>query len=109
MAIDISKLNRKQLDTLRSKIDTREQEMHKQAIADLRARISKLVADEGYTMDEVFGRRTRRATKRTGAKVPPKYRNPADPTKTWSGRGKRPNWFNAAIAAGKKEKDLLIK
>ena len=38
----------------------------------------------------------------------PKYRNPAEPAQTWSGRGKRPRWFNAALAAGKKEKDLLI-
>ena len=42
------------------------------------------------------------------AKVKPKYRNPANKSETWTGRGKRPRWFNAALAAGKKEKDLLI-
>jgi len=26
----------------------------------------------------------------------------------WSGRGKRPRWFNDALKAGKKEKDLAI-
>src|SRR6185437_8267701 len=41
-------------------------------------------------------------------KVAPKYRNPAG-SETWSGRGKRPRWFLAALKAGKKEKDLLIK
>jgi len=25
----------------------------------------------------------------------PKYRNPADPTQTWTGRGKRPVWIKA--------------
>ena len=25
----------------------------------------------------------------------PKYRNPADPTQTWAGRGKRPVWIKA--------------
>lgn len=28
---------------------------------------------------------------------------------TWSGVGKRPNWFKAALAAGKKEDELLVK
>ena len=41
-------------------------------------------------------------------KVKPKYRNPADPKVTWAGRGMQPRWFREAIAAGKKEKDLLI-
>lgn len=29
--------------------------------------------------------------------------------RTWSGRGKRPDWFKAALAAGKMPEDLLIK
>ncbi|MGA7296054.1 MAG: H-NS histone family protein [Rhodanobacteraceae bacterium] len=108
MAIDVTKLNRKQLNALRNKIESREEEMNKNALKDLRARISAMVKDEGFTMDEVFGRRSKRASKRTG-KVPPKYQNPSDPGQTWSGRGKRPRWFNAALKSGKKEKDLLIK
>ncbi len=108
MAIDVTKLNRKQLNALRNKIESREEEMNKNALKDLRARITAMVKDEGFTMDEVFGRRAKRTTKRTG-KVPPKYQNPSDPSQTWSGRGKRPRWFNAALKSGKKEKDLLIK
>ena len=27
--------------------------------------------------------------------------------KTWGGMGKRPDWFNAALASGKKPEDLL--
>ncbi|MCW2283349.1 DNA-binding protein H-NS [Rhodoblastus acidophilus] len=33
-------------------------------------------------------------------KVVPKYRNPASPDETWSGRGKRPKWLVKALAAG---------
>ena len=36
----------------------------------------------------------------------PKYRSPDG--RTWSGVGKRPNWFLDALAAGLKEADLLI-
>ena len=42
-----------------------------------------------------------------GTSVAAKYRNPDDAEQTWSGRGKRPRWFNDALKAGKKESDLL--
>ena len=41
-------------------------------------------------------------------KVAPKYRNPANPEQTWTGRGKRPRWFSEALAKGRKESDLRI-
>jgi DNA-binding protein H-NS len=34
-------------------------------------------------------------------KVEPKFRNPADPSVTWSGRGKQPHWVTELLAAGK--------
>jgi DNA-binding protein H-NS len=41
--------------------------------------------------------------------VPPKYRNPADPSQTWAGRGLQPRWLKAAIKSGKKLDGFLIK
>jgi DNA-binding protein H-NS len=41
-------------------------------------------------------------------KVLPKYFNPSAPLETWSGRGKQPRWFAAAIRSGHKLDDLLI-
>jgi DNA-binding protein H-NS len=32
--------------------------------------------------------------------VLPKYRNPANPAETWSGRGKQPRWLVALLQAG---------
>jgi DNA-binding protein H-NS len=43
-----------------------------------------------------------------GAKVPPKYRNPANPEETWAGRGAQPRWLAAALKGGKKLTDFLI-
>jgi len=49
------------------------------------------------------------ARKTAAAKVsgPLKYTDGAG--KNWTGRGKRPNWFTAALAAGKTAEDMLIK
>lgn len=105
MAVDVSKLTQKQLNDLITKAESRKKEMEKDNLIKLRKKINDLIKAEGYTFDDVFG--VRRKTRR-GAKVPPKYSNPINPAETWSGRGKRPRWFNAALKAGKKEKDLLI-
>jgi DNA-binding protein H-NS len=109
MAVDLNNLNKKQLADLITKAKMRQEEIDKEKVTKLRAKIVALAKAEGYTIDELFGTRGVRKTRRAGSKVPPKYRNPADPAQTWSGRGKRPNWFHAALKAGKKEKDLLIK
>ncbi|HBS62130.1 MAG TPA: DNA-binding protein, partial [Stenotrophomonas sp.] len=34
---------------------------------------------------------------------------PANPKKTWTGRGKQPRWLAAHTAKGKKPEDFLIK
>jgi DNA-binding protein H-NS len=41
-------------------------------------------------------------------KVLPNYRNPAEPSETWSGRGNRPRWLSAQIANGKTLEQFLI-
>jgi DNA-binding protein H-NS len=41
--------------------------------------------------------------------VIPKYRNPADYSETWAGRGKKPRWVVAQLKAGKKIEDFIIK
>jgi DNA-binding protein H-NS len=49
------------------------------------------------------------AVKKAGprGKVAPKYKNPADPTQTWTGRGKSPVWVQALKAAGTLDSALI--
>lgn len=37
-----------------------------------------------------------------------KYANPADRSQTWTGRGRKPAWAAAALAAGKSLDDLAL-
>jgi DNA-binding protein H-NS len=104
MAIDLKSLNLTQLRDLMRRAELREKELLKERTARVRAKMVALAKSEGLSFDEVVGRASpRRKTK----SVKPKYRNPVDGS-TWSGRGKRPRWFNDALKSGKKEKDLLI-
>src|SRR6516162_4934063 len=41
-------------------------------------------------------------------RVLPKYRNPDQPSETWSGRGKQPRWLAAQLRSGKRIGDFLI-
>lgn len=40
--------------------------------------------------------------------VRPKYRNPKNPTETWSGRGRVPRWLKPQLRGGRKLADFLI-
>lgn len=54
--------------------------------------------------------KAQRATKKgalTGKKVAPKYRNPANPEQTWTGRGVSPSWVQALKAAGTLDAALI--
>ena len=70
--------------------------------AEALAKLEAAAKDAGFSLTELLGSKA--------AKAPsvPKYRHPENPTKTWSGRGRRPNWFVEALNDGASEADLLI-
>src|SRR3569623_810953 len=111
MAIELYNQNFKQLTDLFAKAQKRLESLQSERAGKARAKLANLAKAEGYTIEELFGGAKKgRGKAKVKAKrvVKPKYSNPANADETWSGRGKRPRWVAAALAAGKKEKDLLI-
>jgi DNA-binding protein H-NS len=108
VAIDISKLNETQLTALMSRIQARLGELQLQKVARVRDKVMAMISSEGLDYAELLEHTTFARRKKRG-KVKPKYGNPKNPGETWSGRGRQPRWFAAAIRAGKKESTLLIK
>jgi DNA-binding protein H-NS len=106
MAVDLKNMTHNQLNDLIARAQARQGELRKERVIKLRDKIHALIKAEGYSFDDVFGGRAK--PRRVIGKVKPKYRNPVNPEQTWTGRGKRPHWFNDALKSGKKEKDLLI-
>ncbi|MEZ5852522.1 MAG: H-NS histone family protein [Hyphomicrobiaceae bacterium] len=43
-----------------------------------------------------------------GGKVAVKYRNPDNPSDTWTGRGRQPKWLAAALKKGAKIADFAL-
>jgi DNA-binding protein H-NS len=58
----------------------------------------------GFSLAELTGATSVR--KRSPAVA--KYANPDDSLDTWSGRGRKPRWFVAALAAGKTPEELSL-
>ena len=74
-------------------------------------KIEQIASDLGVSLDElvILGRSnksTRKATTRKPVEV--RYRNTADLSQTWTGRGKQPRWLVAAIANGASKQDFLV-
>ena len=104
MAIDLAGLSPQQLDELIAKAAEAKRNLHKQRINDVRKKLTQLAKDEGYSIEELFGKGGKGGKGSAGAK----FANPADPSQTWSGRGKRPNWFKDALASGASQDSLRV-
>lgn len=77
--------------------------------ADAVAQVRALMAQYGLTLADI-GSKGASAPKRAagaGGKVAAKYRNPATGD-TWSGRGLKPKWLAAALAAGRTLADFAL-
>ena len=72
------------------------------------ARVVTIVKLSGLTLADISAalKTTRKksakkvATGKTRAPAKPKYRNPADSSQTWTGRGRMPKWVEAMHTAG---------
>jgi DNA-binding protein H-NS len=73
--------------------------------AEARAKVEAFARDLGYSLAELVGTET----KITRAPIPAKYRHPENPALTWSGRGRRPQWFVDALTGGTTAGDLEIR
>jgi DNA-binding protein H-NS len=72
------------------------------AIAELDAYARQM----GFSLAELIGLQV--AVKKTRSPALARYRNPENHTETWSGRGRKPRWYEAALASGTKISDLMI-
>lgn len=72
------------------------------------ARVKALMSEYGLTLADVGGKAPAQASPaKVKSKVPAKYRDAATGN-TWSGRGLKPKWLSAALAAGRSLADFAV-
>ena len=112
MTVDLNGMSKKELEKLRTRID---KALEKAKAQDMRAAqdaAAKAAAAFGYSLEEL-AQAPARARKPRGSGAPktkgvPRFRNPDDANQTWTGKGRKPEWYKAAIEAGKTDADLAI-
>lgn len=97
-------------------IEKREKALLERTQGKVIEKIVQLATDNKITLEQIrealkAGKhaKTKRTTKTSASrgKVPPKYRNPADPEQTWTGRGKAPLWAQELKKAGNLDSALI--
>lgn len=119
--VNIKEMTLVELKELQAKVEKELPGKAKQAARDAAQQVKRIMSDYNVTFEQLeqelrkpaAGARKKVARKkvsarRTTAKVAPKYRHPDDSKLTWAGRGRKPKWLEAELAAGRSIDDFAI-
>ena len=104
MKIDLETMTMKDLKDLQQKVTKAISGFEERKRSAALAAIEDKAREMGFSLPELRGGSGLK--KRQPAKA--KYANPADRSQTWTGRGRKPRWIEAALAAGKRLEDMLL-
>lgn len=113
MKRELNKMSRKELEKLKVDVESALAKVADREMKEARAAAEKAAAAHGFSLDELAGAQPKKRgrKKKTAApktKSAAKYRNPDDANQTWTGKGRQPAWFKAAVAAGKAPESMEI-
>lgn len=97
MQFDLDNMSRSELEQLRAAVEKAIKSVDVRELQKAREAAERAAAEHGFTLAELTsGVKGRKASGPSKAK----YRNPADGSQTWSGRGRKPQWIKDAEQAG---------
>ncbi|MBQ5946833.1 H-NS family nucleoid-associated regulatory protein [Massilia sp. ST3] len=107
--IDLSSYNLGELKGLQFEVEKQIKARQQDEVKKAREQILALTKNLGVSVDELLSTKSAKAGKsgKSGkgkakaAGEGGQYRNPADASQTWTGRGRRPAWVAEALAGGK--------
>jgi DNA-binding protein H-NS len=101
----LEKMSYAELRDLRARVDEAMVEREADERRELKEKLEAMAAASGFTVTQLF---ERGKGGRGKASAVVKFRNPKDPTQTWSGRGRKPGWLNEAVAKGQKIESFAV-
>ena len=105
MAISLEKMSRKDLIELRDQVEKALKSAEKRERKEALKAAEKAAAEFGFSLSELSPGASGQSK---AGKSNAKYKNPANPEQTWSGRGRKPQWVHDALKAGSDISDLEI-
>ena len=100
----ISNYSIDQLNDLIQKAEEEKERKKASEIVALRSQMVAMAGKLGMKVEDIISYESQK--KKTSGK--PKYRHPANPEQTWTGRGKKPGWLKQALDSGVKIEDFAI-
>jgi DNA-binding protein H-NS len=106
--IDLANYDLSELKGLQHEVEKQIKNRQQQDVQKAREQIFAIAQEAGISVEELLGSAASKSRKNKGQKVEPQYRNPADSSQTWSGRGRQPRWIAEQVAIGKTLDDFRI-
>ncbi|WP_299791329.1 H-NS histone family protein [uncultured Marivita sp.] len=103
MSIDLNNMSKDELKKLIKDAEKALKTIETRRLTEAKKAAESAAKEYGFSLDDLLG-----GAPKKGSKSAPKYRNPANPEQTWTGKGRKPNWVNDALASGKTMEDLKI-
>ncbi|SEN05761.1 DNA-binding protein H-NS [Loktanella fryxellensis] len=102
MNFELKSMSRKELEKLRRDVDNALEKVESRELKLAHDAAAKAAADFGFSLEEVsaLSDGKTRGSKGPRSVSPAKYRNPADESQTWTGRGRQPDWYKTAMSNG---------
>ena len=105
--MDLGKLSLDELKQLRKDVESQIESYTRRKRAEAKKAIEAVAKQHGLSLDEIVSDDKPKG-KRRKPKAPAKFANPNNKSETWSGRGRQPQWYKDAIAAGKKPEAMAV-
>ena len=104
MNMDLNSLSLKELKDLQSAVNKAVSGFDDRKRKAALSQVEETARALGFTLSELTGT----AVPRKRSPAVPKFANPANASDTWSGRGRKPRWYVAALKAGKTAEQMAI-
>ena len=97
MAKNLEKMSHQELEKLRTDVDAALVAAKKRDKKEARKAAEEAAAKFGFTLAELVSAAPAKSAGKGGVA---KYANPENPAQTWTGKGRQPQWYKDAVAAG---------
>lgn len=113
MTNDLKGMSRKELEKLLGEVKKALQSAQARDRREAKKAAEKAAMEFGFALHELSDEKPARVNGTKAAKKPKKaskakFANPENPSQTWTGKGRKPNWFIAATEAGKEPASMEI-
>jgi DNA-binding protein H-NS len=102
--LDLNALTLPDLEHLHKEVTKAVANLEDRKLAEAREAVEARAREFGFTLSDLVDD----VSRKTRTRPRPKYRHPKDASVTWTGRGRKPMWFAAAIAKGIPPNAMLL-